>query len=163
MNESLSDIKGSWAKEGYIVKVQGLGMLRFHYLTDIPSANLVKATVEDPTPFFPHPLPQKAGFDINGVNEGRHDSLLILILFLLAAEAEFSTEDLRLYFNVRSGYKYLNIETPTLADYYTSLTRGPKKDLCLAPQFKLLFRHVSLFQKKDPERGFEVPKFKRLG
>ena len=33
MNESLSHIEGSWAKEDYIVKVQGLGMLRFPYLT----------------------------------------------------------------------------------------------------------------------------------
>ena len=33
MKESLSHIKGSWAKEDYIVKVQGLGMLRFPYLT----------------------------------------------------------------------------------------------------------------------------------
>ena len=35
MNESLSHIEGSWAKEDYIVKVQGLGMLRFPYLTAI--------------------------------------------------------------------------------------------------------------------------------
>jgi len=38
MNQSLSHIEGSWAKEDYIVKVQGLGMLKFPYLTGWPLA-----------------------------------------------------------------------------------------------------------------------------
>ena len=42
MNESLSPIEGSWVKEDYIVKVQGLGMLRFPYLTELPKECLPK-------------------------------------------------------------------------------------------------------------------------
>ena len=45
MNESPSAIEGSWAKEDYIVKVQGLGMLKFPYLTVLKSVMATRAEV----------------------------------------------------------------------------------------------------------------------